>query len=243
MNEMEKLWSEENKYAIWWRVELAACQANWRLGKLSYAGYERLSRLEVSSVSVFKEEEEVTHHDVTAFVNVMARRDPEVGKFIHFGLTSSDVVDTALSLQMRGAFDLLLGLGRREYGGLLVSAQEAISVGKFSGAVGTYSQTSPRFEALACERLGLVSALISSQILQRDRHAQAILALALVGSHLAALYSRYQERASLLRGYAMAALENVALWGERDISHSSAERIIIPQSFLLLYEMLLEGSK
>src|SRR5439155_14918205 len=262
--------------------------------------------------------ERITNHDVAAFVQAVAEPIGPAGRWIHFGLTSSDLLDTALALQLRSAADLLLKrverllavvkrrafehrdtvmIGRTHgvhaepttFGHKLAlwafeldrdrdrlrRAREAVSVGKISGVVGTYSKVDPRVEEYVCGRLGLRPAEASSQIIQRDRHAEFVSALALVGSsldklateirHLArtevreveepfgagqkgssamphkrnpVLCERVSGLARVVRGNLQAALENVALWHERDISHSSAERVILPDSTITLDYML-----
>jgi adenylosuccinate lyase len=316
---MAGVWSDENRLARWLDVELAALEA-W--GELGAIPAEALAEIRASAKPPPPERvaelERETQHDLAAFVDAVAAELGANGRWLHHGLTSSDVVDTALSLQVREAGSLLLeGLERaleavisraqqhkddvcigRTHGvhaepttfGLklagwafeldrgrdrLTRALEGMRVGKLSGAVGTYAATDPELERLACERLGLEPAPISTQILQRDRHAELLAALALVAASLEkfALEIRHLARtevaevaepfgkgqkgssamphkrnpvvsericglARVVRANALVGLENVALWHERDISHSSAERIVIPDSFLALDYML-----
>jgi adenylosuccinate lyase len=316
---MAGVWSEESKLARWLDVELAALEAWAELGAVP-AGVvaEIRERARPPSPERVAELERETQHDLAAFVDSVADEIGPNGRWIHHGLTSSDVVDTGLSLQVGKAGELLLaGLERaqdavveqaerhrndicigRTHGvhaepttfglklagwafeldrarGRLARALETMRVGKLSGAVGTYAATDPELERLACERLGLEPAPVSTQILQRDRHADLAAALALVAASLEkfALEIRHLARtevaevaepfgkgqkgssamphkrnpvvsericglARVVRANALVGLENVALWHERDISHSSAERIVIPDSFLALDYML-----
>jgi adenylosuccinate lyase len=316
---MAGVWSDESKLARWLDVELAALEAWAELGVLpNDAVAEIRARAVPPSPEHVAELEQETQHDVAAFVDAVAAALGPVGRWVHHGLTSSDVVDTALSLQVRDAGAVLLaGLERaaealvaralrhkddvcigRTHGvhaepttfGLkvagwafeldrgrqrLTSALETMRVGKLSGAVGTYAATDPEVERLACERLGLEPDPVSTQIVQRDRHAELLAALALVAASLErfAVEIRHLARtevgevaepfgkgqkgssamphkrnpvvaericglARVVRANAMVGLENVALWHERDISHSSAERVVIPDSFLALDYML-----
>jgi adenylosuccinate lyase len=316
---MARVWSEERKLELWLEVELAALDAWAELGVVpAKVAASVRSRAAVPSPARVAEIERTTNHDVAAFVDAAAEGLGEEGRWFHYGLTSSDVVDTALSLQIREAGALILaGLGRafsavvaraeehrttltigRTHGvhaepttfGLklagwafeldrdrvrLERALEGLRVGKLSGAVGTYSATDPELERLACERLGLEPAPVSTQILQRDRHAELLSTLALVAAslekfaleirHLARTEVREVEEpfgpgqkgssamphkrnpvvaericglARVVRSAATVGLENVALWHERDISHSSAERVVVPDAFLALDYML-----
>jgi adenylosuccinate lyase len=316
---MAGVWSDESKLARWLDVELAALEAWAELGAVPPdAVAEIREHARPPSAERVAELERETHHDVAAFVDAVAEQLGEEGRWVHHGLTSSDVVDTALSLQVRDAGELILaGIGRsfdavverarrhkddicigRTHGihaepttfGLklagwafeldranerLAHALETMRVGKLSGAVGTYAATDPELERLACERLGLDPDPVSTQIVQRDRHAELLSALALVAASLDkfALEIRHLARtevgevaepfgkgqkgssamphkrnpvvaericglARVVRANALVGLENVALWHERDISHSSAERVVIPDSFLALDYML-----
>jgi adenylosuccinate lyase len=316
---MARIWSDEGKLAHWLEVELAALEAGAETGAIPAAAVAEIrARARAPSPQRVAELEERTHHDVAAFVDAVAEQLGTDGRWFHYGLTASDVLDTALALQIREAGTLLLaGLERafaavaaraeehrqtlqigRTHGihaepttfGLklagwafelerartrLERALEGLRVGKLSGAVGTYSATDPELERLACERLGLEPAPTSTQILQRDRHAELLSALAITAASLEkfALEIRHLARtevgeamepfgrgqkgssamphkrnpvvsericglARVVRAAAGVGLENVALWHERDISHSSAERIVIPDAFLALDYML-----
>ena len=316
---MARIWSDEAKLGRWLEVELAALEGWAELGVVPRAAVDEIAdRAVAPSAARMAEIEAETQHDVAAFVDAVAEQLGEEGRFFHYGLTSSDVVDTALSLQIREAGQLLLdGVERcvtavvaraeehretltigRTHGvhaepttfglklagwafGLerdrvrLERALEGLRVGKLSGAVGTYSATDPEVERIACERLGLEPAPSSTQVLQRDRHAELLSALALVAAsleryalevrHLARTEVREVEEpfgrgqkgssamphkrnpivaericglARVVRGHALTGLENVALWHERDISHSSAERIVLPDAFLAVDYML-----
>jgi adenylosuccinate lyase len=316
---MLQIWSEEAKLARWLDVELAALDAWAQVGVVPDDD-ARLVRERATPPSPERvaEIERETNHDVAAFVDAVAETLGEAGRWLHYGLTSSDVVDTALALTVQEAGALLVeGIDRsfravaaraEEHGdtltigrthgvhaepttfGLklagwafaldrerdrLVRALEGLRVGKLSGAVGTYSATDPEVERIACERLGLEPAPVSTQILQRDRHAHLLSALALLAStlerfateirHLARTEVREVEEpfargqkgssamphkrnpivaericglARVVRGHALVGLENVSLWHERDISHSSAERIVLPDAFLAVDYML-----
>ena len=316
---MAGVWSDESKLARWLDVELAALEAWAELGAVPADAVAVIrAQAHAPSPARVAELERETHHDVAAFVDVVAEQLGDAGRWVHHGLTSSDVVDTALSLQVRDAGELILvGLQRsfdavverawrhkddvcigRTHGihaepttfGLklagwafeldrararIVHALETMRVGKLSGAVGTYAATDPELERLACERLGLEPDPVSTQIVQRDRHAELLSAFALVAASLDkfALEIRHLARtevsevaepfgkgqkgssamphkrnpvvaericglARIVRANAIVGLENVALWHERDISHSSAERVVIPDSFLALDYML-----
>jgi adenylosuccinate lyase len=316
---MARIWSDEGRLATWLEVELAATVAWAELGVVPAEAARALQANATAPTPDRVAEIEATlHHDTAAFVDAVAERLGEEGRWFHYGLTSSDVVDTALALQVREAGGLILeGLDRalavvtaraeqhrttlqmgRTHGvhaepttfGLKLAgwafeldrsrarvarALEGMRVGKLSGAVGTYAATDPELERLACERLGLTPAPTSTQILQRDRHAELLTALAVTASSLDkfALEIRHLARtevaevqepfgkgqkgssamphkrnpvvaericglARVVRGHALVGLENVALWHERDISHSSAERVVIPDAFLALDYML-----
>jgi len=315
---MARIWSEENKFASWLQVELAALEALAEAGFIPAEVPERVkgqAECDVDSILAIEKE---THHDVAAFVDQVAACLGEDGRYFHFGLTSSDVLDTALALRLKEAAGLLLdGLAEllavlkdkafaykdlvmvgRTHGvhaepitlGLkfalwydefqrqrqrLTAARETVSVGKLSGAVGTFAHLPPEVEAGVCARLGLAPAHLATQIIQRDRHAHYLITLALIGAsiekvateirHLQRTEVREAEEAfgakqkgssamphkrnpvlsenlcglaRVLRGNAVTALENVALWHERDISHSSAERVIIPDSNIVLDFMI-----
>ena len=316
---MARIWSDEGRLASWLEVELAATAAWAELGVVpADAARKLLENAAAPAPERVAELEAVLHHDTAAFVDAVAERLGEEGRWFHYGLTSSDVVDTALSLQVRAAGALILeGIERalavvttraeehrrtlqmgRTHGvhaepttfGLKLAgwafeldrnrarvarALEGLRVGKFSGAVGTYAAADPELERIACERLGLAAAPTSTQILQRDRHAELLATLAVLASsldtfaleirHLARTevaevqepFGRGQKGSSamphkrnpvvaericglarVVRAAALVGFENVALWHERDISHSSAERVVIPDAFLALDYML-----
>ena len=311
---MRNIWAEENKFSIWLQIEILACEAR-KIPAKDLATIKRRAKFDVKRIA---EIERTTNHDVVAFTTNVAEHVGPAPRHIHEGLTSSDVVDTALAVQMAQSADILIDdvrklravvakkakkykfvpmIGRthgvhaepttfglkmalmyEEFGRALerlVLARDIIAVGKLSGAVGTYAHLSPRIEAYVCKKLGLEADPISTQIVQRDRHAEFMSAIALVGCSIDrwALEFRHLQRtevleaeeffaegqkgssamphkrnpitcerlcglARVLRGNALAAMENVALWHERDISHSSVERIILPDSTTLLDYML-----
>jgi adenylosuccinate lyase len=316
---MARIWSDEGKLRSWLDVELAATAAWADLGIVPRdAAQALLEHAQPPTPERVAEIEATLHHDTAAFVDAVAEQLGEEGRWFHYGLTSSDVVDTALALQIRDAGVVVLdGVDRalaaivaraeqhrgtlqmgRTHGvhaepttfGLklagwafeldrnrhrLARALEGMRVGKLSGAVGTYAATDPELERIACERLGLEPAPTSTQILQRDRHAELLTTLAIVASsldkfaleirHLARTevaevqepFGRGQKGSSamphkrnpvvaericglarVVRAAAVVGLENVALWHERDISHSSAERVAIPDAFLAVDYML-----
>ena len=316
---MAGVWSDESRLARWLEVELASLEAWAELGAVpADAVAEIRIRAAPPTPERVAELERETHHDLAAFVDAVAAELGTEGRWLHHGLTSSDVVDTALALQVREAGAMLLAglehaleaviaravqhkddvcIGRTHgihaepttFGLKLAGwafelgrgrerlryALEGMRVGKLSGAVGTYAATDPELERLACERLGLEPEPVSTQIVQRDRHAELLAALALVAASLDrfALEVRHLARtevgevaepfgkgqkgssamphkrnpvvsericglARVVRANALVGLENVALWHERDISHSSAERVVIPDSFLALDYML-----
>ena len=320
---MGKLWEDENKYRIWLDIEVLACEAQAQLGIIPTEAVDIIrSKARFNVARVLQIEEEVKHDVIAFLTNVGEYVGPE-SRFIHLGMTSSDVLDTALAVQMKQSADLLLKdlegmktvLARRAkefkhtimigrtHGihaepttfGLklavwhaetvrnierLEKARNTISVGQISGAVGTYAHLDPFVERYVCEKLGLKPAPISTQVLQRDRHAEFMNALALCGSSLEKFateirhlqrtevleveeyFSKGQKGSSamphkrnpitceriaglsrVLRGNALAAMENVALWHERDITHSSVERVIVPDSCILLDYMLVQFTK
>jgi adenylosuccinate lyase len=321
--EMARLWSEESKFAAWLRVELAATEVLAERGTVPREAVEAIRSRARFDVARIEEIEREVQHDVIAFVSNVAESIGPEGRWLHYGLTSSDVVDTALSLLMKEACGLVLDDLRalsdavrtrahefkhapmigRTHGvhaepmtfGLKLAlwwaelerqrvrierARETISVGKLSGAVGTFSHLPPEVEEEVCRRLGLRPAPVASQVLQRDRHAEVLTTLALLGASLEKFateiralqktevreleepFAEGQKGSSamphkrnpvgceqvtglarLLRGNAVAAMENVPLWHERDISHSSVERVIIPDSFLALDHMLRRMTK
>jgi adenylosuccinate lyase len=317
-SEMGRLWSDQRKYDTWLRVESAAADAMADHGLIPLdAARDIRDKGKVDAARV-DEIERTTQHDVIAFTTAVAEHVGASARWLHFGMTSSDVIDTAHALQMQASVDLLLKdlsvllrvvrdradehrrtpmIGRthgvhaepmtfglklalwftelvRDYD-RLVRAREAISVGKLSGAVGTYAHLDPSIEQAVCDALGLTPAPVASQVIQRDRHAELLSTLAITAASLekfavevrglqkteigevAEPFAKGQKGSSamphkrnpigceqitglarLVRGNAMAALENVALWHERDISHSSVERVIVPDSFCALDHMV-----
>ncbi len=316
--EMSAIWSVERRLAVWKEVETLVVEAWVRLGVAPQLAAEALRAAPEVSAEAVRAREEVTRHDVAAFVDVLAASLPAGGEWVHFGLTSSDVLDTANAVLMKEAAALL----KRRIGELwavvreralehrdtvmvgrthgvwaepttfglklatwafelardhtrLASAERTVAAGKISGAVGTYAHVPPAVEEYVCERLGLAVEPASSQITHRDRHAEFLQAIAVTGAsverfateirHLQrsevaevheafhpgqkgssamphkrnpVLSERMAGLARLLRGYAVTGLENVALWHERDISHSSAERVILPDACAVLDYML-----
>jgi adenylosuccinate lyase len=312
--EMGTIWEDENKFRIWLEIEILACEAQADLGVIPPEAVKAIRQKAAFNVSRIDEIEREVKHDVIAFLtNVGEYVGPE-SRFIHLGMTSSDVLDTCLAVQMKQSGELLLKdlnalagvLARRAkefkstvmvgrtHGihaepttfGLklalwydetrrnikrLEGAVERIAVGQISGAVGTFEHLSPKVEEYVCAKLGLKPAPVSTQILQRDRHAEFMNTIALIGSSLEKFatevrhlqktevleaeeyFSKGQKGSSamphkrnpitceriaglsrVLRGNALAAMENVALWHERDITHSSVERIVVPDSCILL---------
>ena len=315
---MGAIWSEQRRYETWLEVELAAADAMAEAGLVPADAARELRAKAAFDIARIEEIEQTTQHDVIAFTTAVAEKVGPAARWLHFGLTSSDVVDTAQAIQLRQACDLIVkdlaGLmeavrGRadehrrtpmigRTHGvhaepmtfGLklalwyaelqrdldrMLRARDIVAVGKISGAVGTFAHLDPSIEARVCARLGLEAAPVSSQIIQRDRHAELMSSLAIAAASLEkfALEIRGLQKteigeveepfgkgqkgssamphkrnpvgceqitglARLVRANAMAALENVALWHERDISHSSVERVILPDSFIALDHML-----
>lgn len=316
--EMTEIWSEENQFQAWLEVELAACWAWSQLGKIPAEDVEALYENAGFNINRIKQIEAETRHDVVAFTRAVSETLGEEKKWVHYGLTSTDVVDTALGYRLKQANSLLLeGIHRmiavlaekaktykytimmgRTHGihaepttfGLkcalwyaemkrnLVRFEAAaadVEFGKLSGAVGTFANIPPEVEQLTCEKLGISAAPISTQTLQRDRHAYYMSALAVIASSLEkmAVEVRHLQRsevreveeafgkgqkgssamphkrnpissenitgcARVIRGYMVSCFENVALWHERDISHSSVERIVMPDATILLDYML-----
>lgn len=318
--EMGNLWTETYKLQTWLQVEIAVCEAQAELG---YTPKEAVAQIKAKAnfdpKRVLEIEAEV-RHDVIAFLTNVNEYVGDAGRYIHLGLTSSDVLDTALALQLVSSLDLLLqrledliGAIRKKAGehrytvmigrshGIhaepisfgfklagwlaevlrhqerLTRLRETIAVGKISGAVGTYANVEPRVEAIACEKLGLQPDTASTQVISRDRHADYVQVLALLAASIERFaveirnlqktdvleveeyFSRGQKGSSamphkrnpirserltgmarMIRGYAVAAVENVALWHERDISHSSVERIMLPDACILTHFMLKE---
>jgi adenylosuccinate lyase len=316
--EMGAIWSDERRYQTWLDVELAATDALAGAGVVPAEDARALREKAAFDIARIEEIEQTTQHDVIAFTTAVAEKAGAPARWLHFGLTSSDVLDTALALQMRQACDLILSdldaladaireragehrrtpmIGRthgvhaepmtfgvklalwyaevRRDRERVIRARESVSVGKISGAVGMFAHLDPSIEAAVCGKLGLAAAPVSSQVIQRDRHAELLTALAITAASAEkfALEIRGLQKteigeveepfgkgqkgssamphkrnpigceqivglARLVRANAMAALENVALWHERDISHSSVERVILPDSFIALDHML-----
>ena len=317
-DELANIWSDENKFRIWLNVEILACEAQCKLGNLPAKSLSVIkNKAKFDTKRVLKIEETVKH-DVIAFLTNVAEYVGIDSRFIHMGMTSSDVLDTALSVQLKQAGEIILKdllklnsvlkkkalkyknltMIGRTHGihaepvtlGLkfalwydennrnikrMKDALEIVSVGQISGAVGTYEHISPKVEEYVCKKLGLKSTKISTQILQRDRHAQFLSTLAIIASciekyateirhlqktevlELEESFTKGQKGSSamphkknpivseqlsglarIIRGNSLAALENIPLWHERDISHSSVERIIMPDSTILLDYMI-----
>jgi len=316
--EMRGVWSEQRKFEIWLEIETLACEAMARLGQIPAADAAEIRKRAKFSVQEIAEIEERTNHDVIAFLENVATSVGPAARWIHQGLTSSDILDTTLGVQMKESagiiardldelrrviaeqarkykttpmigrshgihaepitFGLKLALMYDEFGRAEVRMNqtiERVAVGKLSGAVGTHAHLDPAIEREVCEKLGLTAAPISTQIVQRDLHAEFLGTIALIGASIDrwATEFRHLQRtevleveeyfsegqkgssamphkrnpitserlsglARVLRGNATVGLENVALWHERDISHSSAERIVLPDSCMLLDYML-----
>lgn len=316
--EMGRIWTLENKFRKWLDIEIAAAEAMAELGEIPAEAAKNIREKANFDVRRIEEIEAVTNHDVIAFLTCVAEYVGEDSKYVHLGMTSSDVGDTALCLLMKEAGEHLLGklqvlreklaAKAREYKytpmigrthgihaepmtfGMkmllwlaetdrnierLRKAIDTISVGKLSGAVGTYANINPEVEARVCAKLGLKPSPIATQVIQRDRHAEYMSTIAVIGATLEKIATelrnlqrtdireaeeffgkgqkgssamphkrnpitneRISGLARVLRGNALAAMENVALWHERDISHSSVERVIVPDSTILLDYML-----
>jgi len=316
--EMGAIWTEQNKFQKWLDVEIAVCEVHAEMGTIPAESVEVIKRKAAFDVNRIEEIEKVTRHDVIAFTTSVAEFVGPESRFVHFGLTSSDVVDTANAILLRDAAKLILGkmetlgsvLKRRAFEfkntpmigrthgvhaepttfGLVLAlyysdnernlrrmrqAMETISYGKISGAVGTFAHLDPEVEERVCERLGLKAEPISTQIIQRDRYAEFVSTLAIIAASLEkiALEIRHLQRtevreaqepfakgqkgssamphkrnpvtceqicglARVVRANAQAAFENIALWHERDISHSSVERVILPDSCILVDYLL-----
>src|SRR6266704_2732927 len=316
--EMGALWSEETRFQKWLDVEIAVCEVHAEMGTIPRDALEQIKSRAKFSVERINEIEKTTDHDVIAFTTNLAESIGDAARFVHYGLTSSDVVDTANALLLRDACDILLKkidvlldvlkrralefkdtpqVGRthgihaeptsfgltfalwfdemRRNRERLVKASEAVAVGKISGAVGAFAHLDPQVEEKVCEKLGLEAAPVSTQIVQRDSYAEYLCTLAIVASSLEkfALQVRHWQRtevreaqerfskgqkgssamphkrnpilsericgmARLVRANSIVGLENVALWHERDISHSSAERVVLPDSSIVTDYML-----
>jgi adenylosuccinate lyase len=316
--EMGRIWSDQRRYETWLRVETAAAEAMADAGIVPAAAARDIRERGGFEIARIEEIERTTQHDVIAFTAAVAEQVGPSARWLHFGMTSSDVIDTAQALQMREACDVILKdldalaevvrdralehrrtamIGRTHgvhaepmtFGVKLAlwyseigrniervrRARDVINVGKLSGAVGTFAHLPPAVEAAVCDRLGLAAVAVASQVIQRDRHAELLAALAIAAASLEkfALEVRGLQKteiaeveepfaagqkgssamphkrnpvgceqivglARLLRGNCHAAFENIALWHERDISHSSVERVILPDSFIALDHML-----
>jgi adenylosuccinate lyase len=316
--EMGRIWSEENSFQKWLDVEILAAEGLARIGKVPKAAIARIRKKARFNVKRIREIEAEVKHDVIAFLSCVAESIGDDARFLHVGMTSSDVIDTGLAIQFKEAssiliqdvkdlmkvvrrqaqkykwtvmigrthgvhaepitFGLKLALWYQEMARNLARLQKAaedISVGQISGAVGTFAQISPKVEAYVCRKAGLKPALISNQIIQRDRHAYYFAILGIIASSLEkfAVEIRHLQRtevqeaeepftegqkgssamphkrnpilsenvsglARLMRSYSIAAMENVPLWHERDISHSSVERVIAPDATIALDFML-----
>ncbi len=315
--EMAAIWDEENKLALWVEIEVEAVKAWARLGKVPADAAKRIEERASLDIERMQELERETHHDVIAFLKAVGEKVGEDARYIHLGMTSSDILDTTTAVQISRSGHLILEalddltdavkklalehrktpiIGRTHgvhaepmslgvkfaywwdelsrAGDALALAVGGAAVGKLSGAVGTYANLDPRVEEMVCEALGIRAADISNQVVSRDRHARYLLALALLGSVIGrqALEIRLLARTEtgeilegfgkkqkgssamphkknpikceqmcglprLLRGNALAGMENVELWHERDISHSSVERVILPDSSIIAHYM------
>ena len=321
--EMARVFSDETRFAHWLEIEILAVEARVEMGEVPASDLKEIKAKAAFDVERIKDLEKKTRHDVAAFLDNVAENVGEAARHLHYGMTSSDILDTALALQLRDASDLLMnGLNRlirsvivkaREHAGTLMVARthgihaepttfglklagwafelsrgrerlelarDAISVGKISGVVGTYSQLPPQVERYVCERLGLHPDPLSTQVIARDRHAEFVSALAIVAAaieriateirHLARTEVREVEEAfaegeqkgssamphkrnpvrterltglaRVVRAAVVPSLENIALWHERDISHSSVERILLPDACMALDFMLVEAA-
>jgi adenylosuccinate lyase len=321
--EMGGIWSEQNKFQKWLDFEIVVCEALAELGEIPADAVERIRDKAAFTIERINEIEATTDHDVIAFLTNVAEYIGNDSRYVHLGLTSSDLLDTALSMQLNEAGGILLArldelrevvkkraiehkktlmigrshgihaepttfglkllmwydeLGRRR--GALERAVDLVSHGKVSGSVGNYAHLDPQVEVLVMEKLGLKPAPVSTQVVQRDRHAEFLSAIALAGATIEKmavevrglqrtevleveeffkkgqkgsssmphkrnpiLSERMTGMARLLRGYCLTGMENVALWHERDISHSSVERIILPDATITLHYMLVKWTK
>ncbi len=318
--EMGRIWTENAKFQSWLKVEIAACEANCSLGKMPEAALKDIRLNAKFKESRIKEIEKEVKHDVIAFLTNVNEYVGDSGRYIHVGMTSSDVLDTGLSLQLKDSCELLLEeieklenevrlLARKHKNTLMIGRshaihgepisfgfklagwlaeilrdkkrllilKESISIGQISGAMGTYANTNPKIEKITCNLLGLKPDTASTQVISRDRHAEYVQTIALVGASLDRFateirnlqrtdvleveegFSKGQKGSSamphkrnpirservsglsrILRSYVLTALENVPLWHERDISHSSNERIMLPDVSICLHFMLRE---
>jgi adenylosuccinate lyase len=312
--EMGRIWNDHFKFETWLRIEILACEARAEMGEIPQSDLNEIKTRSNFDITKILEIEEVTKHDVIAFLTNVAEYVGPASRHIHYGMTSSDVLDTALAVQMKSAGEILLndlkklkdvlkkraiehkrticvgrshGIHAEAYSmGLkfalwyeeakrnitrLENAIASISVGKISGAVGTLEHLPPKVEEYVCSKLGLIPEPVATQVVQRDRHAEYLTTLAIIGSSLEKIsieirhlqrtevqeaeeyFSKGQKGSSamphkrnpivseritgiarILRGNSIGALENIALWHERDISHSSVERVIVPDSCIVL---------
>ncbi len=318
--EMENVWSEENKYKIWLDIEIAVLKARAELGEIPVEAAEKIEKEAEVDLEKIKEIEKETRHDMIAFIEGISAPLGEESRFIHEGLTSSDIKDTARAVQMKEASQLILedlkalhkvlGENALEYRDTIMVGRthgvhaepltwglkvltwyeeigrqikrfenllEVVSVGQISGAVGTFASIKPEVEEKVCEMLGLDNAAVTSQILQRDRHADFVERLALLAASIEKFATeirnlqrtdileveegfrkgqkgssamphkknpivceRLSGLARVVRGNVIPALENVALWHERDLTHSSVERVVLPDSAILIDYMLVK---
>ncbi len=316
--EMGRIWTDENEFQTMLDIEIYACEIMAELGNIPKGAVPVIKERAKFTVERIREIEQETHHDILAFLTAVAENVGDESKYIHLGLTSSDVKDTALGYMMKQAADIIIDdlekfrtvlkrraaehkytvmIGRTHgiHAELLTlglkfalwfdeterniermkQAREAVAIGKISGAVGTYANVDPKVEAYVCEKMGIKAARLATQVIQRDRHAQFMTTLAIIASSLDKFATEIRnlqrtdireveeffhpgqkgssamphkrnpitcERvaglARVVRGNALAALENVALWHERDITHSSVERVILPDSTILVDYML-----
>ncbi len=321
--EMGNIWTEQAKFQSWLDVEIAACEANLQLGKIPVSAMKEIREKAKFNPKRILEIESEVRHDVIAFLTNLNENIGDSGRFIHVGMTSSDVLDTGLALQLKASVNLLIeeikkleneirAKARQHKKSVMIGRSHAIhgepitfgfklagwlaetirnqsrleqlkkdiSVGQISGAMGTYANTNPEIERIACDRLGLTPDTASTQVISRDRHANYVQTLALIGSSLDRFATeirnlqrtdvleveegfakgqkgssamphkrnpirseRISGLARVLRSYVVAALENVALWHERDISHSSTERMMLPDTSITLHFMLREMSE
>ncbi len=315
---MKNIWEEKNKYKIWLKIELLVCEALWKMGKMNQNIFQQIKKRSRYSLKRIEEWEKITKHDVLAFISAVGENLGEYSAYFHQGLTSSDILDTALALRLKESAEIIIEdirnlliilkekalehkytvmVGRTHgvhaepitlgwkfalwYAEMkrnlerMERAKEEISYGKLSGAVGTFAHLDPEVEKYVCQKLGLFPALISSQIIQRDRYAYYLSVLAITASSLEKFateirslqrteiheleeeFAKGQRGSSamphkknpiicericglsrVIRANSLVAMENVNLWNERDISHSSAERIILPDSNILIDYML-----
>ncbi|GAB4113778.1 MAG: adenylosuccinate lyase [Candidatus Caldatribacteriota bacterium] len=320
---MKNIWEEKNKYKIWLKIELLVCEALWKMGKMNQNIFQQIKKRAHYSLKRIEEWEKITKHDVLAFISSVGENLGEYSAYFHQGLTSSDILDTALALRLKESAEIIIEDMRNlliilkekalEYKYTLMvgrthgvhaepitlgwkialwysemkrnlnrmeRAKEEITYGKLSGAVGTFAHLEPEVEEYVCQKLGLFPALISSQIIQRDRYAYYLSVLAITASSLEKFateirslqrteiheleeeFAKGQRGSSamphkknpiicericglsrVVRANALVAMENVNLWNERDISHSSAERIILPDSNILIDYMLQKFTK